>query len=170
MKQLSIMLTIGWLVFIFYQGTRTGEISMAKSNEIVTEIVKVIEKIKPAASKNQVASTQASTETSSDPKQKQEKSNSKLQSLLSYVIRKAAHFVEYLILAILLYWTFSYYPLLGVNRIIYSLFIVLFCAVLDEYLQSFVARTSSVSDVLLDFIGGSLGIAAILIFNFIKKN
>lgn len=170
MKQLSIILTIGWLAFIFYQGTRTGEISMAKSNEIVTQIVEIIEKIKPSSPKNQVASTQTSTESSSTQKQEEEKHASKLQSLLSYGVRKGAHFVEYLILALLLYWTFSYYPLSFMNRMIYSLFIVLLCAVLDEYLQSFVARTSSVSDVLLDFMGGSLGIITVVLIKLIKKN
>lgn len=52
------------------------------------------------------------------------------------------------------------------NQVIYSLFMILSVAVMDEYLQSFVARTSSVSDILIDFSGGMTGI---LILYLIKK-
>ena len=48
------------------------------------------------------------------------------------------------------------------NQGIYSLFVVLLCAVLDEYFQSFVFRTSSVSDVVLDFCGGLIGVSVLL--------
>ena len=54
------------------------------------------------------------------------------------------------------------------NRdVVYSLFGVLLCATLDEYFQSFVGRTSSVSDILIDFCGGIIGI--IIIHYLLKK-
>lgn len=69
-------------------------------------------------------------------------------------IRKLAHFCEFALLGLLLCHSFS---ALGVsNRIAtgYILFLALFAAVLDEYIQSFSpGRGSRVKDVLLDFSG-----------------
>ncbi|MBO4392367.1 MAG: VanZ family protein, partial [Clostridia bacterium] len=46
-----------------------------------------------------------------------------------------------------------------------SLFFTLFTAVTDEYIQSFVERTSLVSDIVLDFSGGkSANILAVAVF------
>lgn len=165
MKRLFLALAIGWVLFIFYQGTRTGEVSMEKSNEIVEQIIKIIEK--PKSSNTNTIST--SEETSTKPTTKEEQSvTSKLYTTLSYGIRKGAHFFEYLILALLLYGTLKFYPFSGVNRVIYVLFMVLGVAVLDEYFQSLVARTSSVSDVLLDFSGGAIGLIVLRLVEKIK--
>lgn len=69
-------------------------------------------------------------------------------------IRKLAHFCEFALLGLLLCHSFS---ALGVpNRTAtgYILFLALFAAVLDEYIQSFSpGRASRVKDVLLDFSG-----------------
>lgn len=165
MKRLFLALAIGWILFIFYQGTRTGEVSMEKSNEIVEQIIKIIEKTKSS----NTDTISASEETSTKPTTKEEQSvTNKLYTILSYGIRKGAHFFEYLILVLLLYVTLKFYPFSGVNRVIYVLFMVLGVAVLDEYFQSLVARTSSVSDVLLDFSGGAIGLIVIRLVEKIK--
>ena len=69
-------------------------------------------------------------------------------------IRKMAHFCEFALLGLLLCHSFS---VLGVsNRTAtgYILFLALFAAVLDEYIQSFSpGRACRVKDVLLDFSG-----------------
>ena len=44
-----------------------------------------------------------------------------------------------------------------------DLFIVLAVAVVDEFVQSVVGRTSLITDVLLDFSGAAIGIAVTLI-------
>ncbi len=86
----------------------------------------------------------------------------KFQQTLSYFVRKVAHFTEYFILGVLLFLTFRVFNVSLQNQGIYSLFLVLLCAVLDEYLQLFVSRTSSVSDVVLDFCGGLIGVGVLL--------
>ena len=72
-------------------------------------------------------------------------------------------------LAVLLFFMFRSFNLSLWNQGIYSLFLVLLCAVLDEYFQSFVFRTSSVSDVMLDFCSGLIGVAVLLGVNLFNK-
>lgn len=89
---------------------------------------------------------------------------------LSYLVRKSAHFFEYAILAVLLCGVMKSYHHTWWNQIIYTLFIVLMVAVLDEYFQSFVGRTSMVQDVLIDFSGGIFGFAiGSLLFRKLNK-
>ncbi|MFQ7058317.1 MAG: VanZ family protein [Turicibacter sanguinis] len=79
---------------------------------------------------------------------------------------KIGSFFEYAVLGGLAFWMFQGFRVTFWNQVIYSLFMILSVAVMDEYLQSFVARTSSVSDILIDFSGGMTGI---LILYLIKK-
>ena len=77
---------------------------------------------------------------------------------LSYMILKSAHFFEYAVLAVLIRSLLHCYRYTWMNRIIYALFMVLLCAILDEYFQSFVdGRNSSVKDILIDFSGAIVG-------------
>lgn len=90
-------------------------------------------------------------------------------------IRKLAHVCEFSILGGVVYALFYF---LKINYKIaffgYALFYLLFVGVIDEYIQSYYGRTSSVNDVLIDFSGGLLGlivsclIIKIILF-FIKK-
>ena len=72
-------------------------------------------------------------------------------------------------LAVLLLLMFRSFNVSLWNQGIYSLFLVLLCAVLDEYFQSFVFRTSSVSDVVLDFCGGLIGVGVLLGVNLFNN-
>ena len=84
--------------------------------------------------------------------------NSIWGELANYIIRKGAHFFEYAVLAILIGSLLYSYRYTWMNRIIYALFMVLLCAILDEYFQSFVdGRNSSVKDILIDFSGAIVG-------------
>ena len=158
MKQLSLVVTLGWILFIFYQGTRTGEVSMDKSNEIVNQILNVVEK----PLQDVALSTEGGEDrTKGTIMQEDNQSFQKLKDTLSYSIRKGAHLFEYLVLSMLLYEMFKFYSISKMDQIIYTLSIVLFCAVLDEFFQSFVQRTSSVQDVLLDLGGGIVGLIMI---------
>lgn len=91
-----------------------------------------------------------------------------------FTIRKLAHLVEYFALAV------SATALcVSVDRFYgrkfhgYALFYSLLVAVLDEYIQGFTGRGSTVSDVLLDLLGIALGFSLTLvgfyIALFIKK-
>ncbi len=80
------------------------------------------------------------------------------------ILRKSAHFIEFFLqggcLSAAIICLGKYY-----QRLIYVLFVGLFTAVLDEFLQLYVeGRGSMVSDVLIDFSGTC---AAVVIFSVI---
>lgn len=69
-------------------------------------------------------------------------------------IRKLAHFCEFALLGLLLCHSFSALGVSNRTATGYILFLALFAAVLDEYIQSFSpGRACRVTDVLLDFSG-----------------
>lgn len=164
MKRVWIILVVGWICFIFYQGMQVGEVSMDKSNRVVTQMMRMMDWWEEAFQKKEEPIMENVIERSEATPSSHVPIHSKvqLQKNLSYFVRKAAHFIEYLILGVLLFLMFRTFNVSLWNRGIYSLFFVLLCAVLDEYFQSFVFRTSSVNDVMLDFCGGLLGVGVLL--------
>ena len=72
---------------------------------------------------------------------------------LNFLIRKLAHFAEYMVLGFILALTIK-----KDNKISFSLLIVLIVSILDEFLQGFIGRTSMVYDIVIDGIGGYIGI------------
>ncbi|MGL6008879.1 MAG: VanZ family protein [Culicoidibacterales bacterium] len=74
-----------------------------------------------------------------------------------FLIRKAAHMTQFFVLALL--WL-SFFESIGFNwshTLFYSLALVLFGSVIDEFIQHFIPnRCASVIDVLVDFSGGLL--------------
>ena len=89
----------------------------------------------------------------------------------SFLIRKLAHFTEYLILGILSCNLVKQYR--SLNKMEY-LAILLFCityAISDEVHQMFVnGRSPQVFDVFVDSLGSSVGIFLIYIMTKVKKN
>ena len=78
--------------------------------------------------------------------------------LLSFIVRKLAHFMEYLILGILVYNCF-----LKCNL---SIFLCLLYAISDEVHQIFVpGRSFQIRDVLIDLCGAIFGIIFLYLFN-----
>lgn len=73
---------------------------------------------------------------------------------VSFWVRKAAHFAEFFILGVLVYGTVA---LISRRLTGYAWFFVLAVAVIDEFIQKFTGRTSSVSDVIIDFCGAASG-------------
>ena len=69
-------------------------------------------------------------------------------------------------MGIVLCFTFRYFKIDDNNLLIYTLFTVLFVAVIDEFFKIFIQnRTSSVVDVLIDFGGGILANTLFFIFS-----
>ena len=171
MKRFWIILVVGWMGFIFYQGMQVGEASMDKSNRVVTQMMRMMDWWEEVLKKAEEPILEDIIEKSEATPSSQLPIHSKvqLQKNLSYFVRKAAHFMEYFMLAVLLFLMFRTFNVSLWNQGIYSLFLVLLCAVLDEYFQSFVFRTSSVSDVVLDFCGGLIGVGVLLGLNLKKK-
>lgn len=82
----------------------------------------------------------------------------------NYIVRKTAHFIEFFVLGICfagLCMVVKFYY--GKDWMPYSFFSVLLVAVMDEYIQSFTGRTSSVSDVWIDLAGALCGIFAAIV-------
>ena len=82
----------------------------------------------------------------------------------NFFVRKAAHIAEFTLIGLALGG-----QLCCVNRltgrwhIAAGLLVGISTAVLDEFIQSFTGRTSSVSDVLIDFIGVVIGIGSVML-------
>ncbi len=83
--------------------------------------------------------------------------------LLSFIIRKMAHFVEYFILGILLINC-----LINYNKKLYLSYVIgILYASLDEFHQLFVSgRSGQVRDIIIDVVGLILGI---ILIRFVKK-
>jgi VanZ family protein len=90
---------------------------------------------------------------------------------INYVIRKSGHFIEYFILGFILLLVSNLYSFSLKLSLPYILFIILLIANLDEYYQSFIGRTSMVTDCLIDLCGGISGVLInLLILNLFKMN
>lgn len=86
-------------------------------------------------------------------------------------LRKAAHFLEFALLgAELAMLTVYHKRKLWSELLFMPLFALLFCAMIDEMLQALGDRTSSVTDVCLDFCGGVAGMAVFaLMFLMVRR-
>ncbi|NFE95409.1 VanZ family protein [Clostridium botulinum] len=148
-KIFYIILSLMCLGFIFFNSSQDGTESNIRSNTVIEKIATDINEDdinKPSILKTHI--------------------NRKQFNLL---IRKCAHGFEFAILSILLFMSLNFFRLSKYNLIIYTLFIVLFSAVMDEFFQLFVpGRNSSVKDIVIDFIGGGIGVLIITIINRIK--
>ena len=81
---------------------------------------------------------------------------------LHYTVRKAAHLFEYALLGAVVAWTLTQLRKKWGGAVYgFGLFYLLAVGVLDEYVQSFSGRSSLLSDVLLDFVGGMLGLGLV---------
>jgi len=78
---------------------------------------------------------------------------------LTHKVRKSAHFLEFALLGFeLSLLTFFAKKRFSVNALIYSASSCLLVATLDEYIQHFTDRGSSVTDVMIDTLGSVTGI------------
>ena len=164
MKRIFLCLTIGWMCFILYQGSRQLDESYSQSDVIVDRVMEMVETIQETFKKKP-----ASTETNqmAIPKPENQVGEAALvkeqfRKDVAYRIRKSAHFFEYGLLAALLAIDFYLFKQSKINIVIYSLFITLMCAVADEFYQSFIGRGSSVGDVMIDFSGAIFGITCVV--------
>nr|WP_242829329.1 VanZ family protein [Butyrivibrio sp. WCD3002] len=84
-----------------------------------------------------------------------------------HYIRKAAHFSEYLLLAITVAFPLYVYGLRGIPLVLVAGMICVGYACLDEYHQSFISgRSPQKKDVLIDSCGALLGIIITRILGF----
>ncbi len=90
--------------------------------------------------------------------------------LIHYVVRKTAHFTEFCILGTLYMIICTLISGKALSSLVFfPISSVLFSAVIDEYIQSFTGRGSSVKDVMLDFCGAIFGIAVVCLTNTLRE-
>lgn len=146
MKNKFVLIAICFLCFgfILFNSSQVSTISNTRSKEVVNDLIKVASKIKGG----QILLSKVN------------------ETELNLIVRKIAHAFEFFLLGIILCFTFRYFKIDDNNVLIYTLFIVLFVAVIDEFFQIFIQnRTSSVVDVLIDFGGGILANTLFFIFS-----
>ena len=104
MKQVFLCLTIGWMCFIFYQGSRQLDESYSQSDVIVDQVMEMIETVQETF-KEKYESTETNQMATPTPEHQVDETalaKKKFRKDIAYVIRKSAHFFEYGLLAMLL--------------------------------------------------------------------
>ncbi len=144
-----ISLTVLVTVFIFSNSLKNGEESNAQSEPIVEAVETVL-----------------------DPKDEIP------TKTFNYIVRKAAHITEFTLLGLTLagqVWCINNMTKRQANNhnkwhIIAACVIGLLIAATDEIIQSFTGRTSSFTDVLIDFAGVMLGMDLMRLFMRLKRS
>ncbi|MBS4842068.1 MULTISPECIES: VanZ family protein [Clostridium] len=146
MKNKFVLIAICFLCFgfILFNSSQISTVSNTRSKEVVNNLIKVVSKTKAG----EILLYKVN------------------ETELNLIVRKIAHAFEFFLLGIVLCFTFRYFKIDDNNLLIYTLFTVLFVAVIDEFFQIFIQnRTSSVVDVLIDFGGGILANTLFFIFS-----
>lgn len=87
---------------------------------------------------------------------------------MSFLVRKCAHMTEFCILGIFLCCLTLYIKRnTRKNLFGYTLFVGLLTAVTDEHIQRFTGRTSSTTDIFIDFTGLCIGIVGVILLNLL---
>ena len=142
MKKIFIILCIFWMAFIAYNTSQTGDSSNNTSVFITKGIINKTQDVINNSNNLVII-----------------RNDSEFIKKLNKYIRKFAHGFEFLILALIVFFVLKSFNIKSVECIIYTLFIVLLYAVIDEYRQLYIpGRNSSVRDIVIDFIGGIVGV------------
>lgn len=79
---------------------------------------------------------------------------------LTLIIRKLAHFTEYLILGLLIINVLKDYSKITIKLVLFSILLALIYALSDEFHQLFIkSRNGNILDVLIDILGSTIGIS-----------
>ncbi len=90
--------------------------------------------------------------------------------LLDHIVRKTAHFIEYMVLAAAWFLHFTIWKTELKRRVGFSILIASAYAATDEYHQTFVAgRSGQISDVVLDSCGALAGAFILLLIVIIIR-
>ena len=93
--------------------------------------------------------------------------NGEISYEINILIRKLAHLFEYMVLAVILIIIFKLFSFRKSTLCTTTLFLIILIGTLDEFYQSFIpGRSSLVSDVLIDTLGGVL---AVILYLFIAE-
>lgn len=146
MKKISIIFLFLWLAVIFMFSHQEADKSSKLSDTFIYRNVELITKvfnIKIDDTNKEMILTKYTT-----------------------IVRKSAHFIVYLILGILMINVVRFY---SKKIIIYSLLYCLIYALSDEIHQMFiVGRSGELRDVLIDFMGSTIGIYLFILLSKTK--
>lgn len=145
MRKIKLCLIILWMIVIFMFSNQKAVESSKLSDGLILRTVRIIEKINH-----------------------KQYSDEEILKRFIYPVRKLAHVTIYFILGFLVY---LYIKDLKIdNKIIISILICAFYATSDEIHQLFIlGRSGEVKDVLIDTLGGVLGILFLKILKSNKK-
>lgn len=144
-KIISLILLLIWMGVIFSFSSANSNESTETSNKVMDVPINLIDKIK-------------GTNTSQSER-------TKIYEKYHFIVRKAAHVTEYLILGVLMFNCLHVFN--APKKFYLALFLCFLYAGSDEFHQYFTGRSARIMDVMIDTFGSFLGI---LIYNFgIKK-
>ena len=139
-KLLFTIITFTWVCVIFSFSLQTGEASSEVSGSLVEKLIALF------MSNAQIAAEQI--------------------AFLEHVLRKCAHFTEFLVLGILSSITLGYWQLRHEAWCAFGFCVAV--AVIDETLQLFISgRCGNVKDVMIDSVGAVVGI--VILFPILQK-
>ena len=145
--QVNILIFLLWIIIIFSFSSQSGADSTITSNSVTDIGIKLVENI--------------------TNKEFSDKEIENIQDNMRFIIRKSAHFTEYLILGLILINLLRKYYKLNYKVIISAILLCMLVASCDEFYQLFIGgRTGKFSDVLIDTSGSSVGI---IIYSLIYK-
>ena len=124
--------------FIFGNSATVAKDSIAKSDKVIEVVEPVVKPVIEKVTKKPVT-----------------------YEIMNFFVRKTAHFIEFCVLGALWAGLALALPKPTWERAFLPLFSSLASAVTDEFIQSFLDRTSSLKDVVLDFTGAFLGMTAV---------
>lgn len=139
-KIINWMLLIFWMCLIFYMSNQPANISDGQSFKVMA----VLESLGINV-------------------------NGIFGDLANFVVRKCAHFLEYMILALLIMNVVKIYFVFNISSILSVIFVFLY-ACTDEFHQIFIAgREGTFRDVMIDTCGGLTFILLYMLFRIIRR-
>lgn len=145
------VLLIGWMTFIFCMSAQSSQESSELSGGIVSKLIAVfLNRFDSLSSEEQADIT----------------------NLITVIVRKTAHFLEYFILGILSFFSAYFYQNHKYKtKVFYSLVICVLYATSDEVHQYFVpGRACRFTDICIDTAGSVVAIALLATILFFKKD
>ena len=147
MKKVNIILLVLWMVIIFLFSQDSAASSSEKSDTIANTIVNLISDITHSDNIEYYIDT------------------------VIVIIRKTAHFTEYLVLGVLLINVLKDYRDITFGVLLFATIFCMMYAISDEVHQIFVAeRSCRVLDVLIDTLGSITGIGLYYLIRHKKLN
>ncbi len=144
---IKIILVILWMFVIFSFSSADGNTSSSMSNRFIIRLTETVKRQKL---------TEAEKE--------------KILERFDPFVRKAAHFIEFFILAILVFITLKDFNLTNKDLLTYTMLICILYATSDELHQLFVSRRAGrIFDVFIDSLGSLLAVSISLFINKLRK-